>query len=122
MKVLALLLVSLGIAFAQTDTAQIKPSKKFWSLAGGLVISTVYDIETTEHCIDLRRCHEGFIAMRSFYGNGRGVAYGVNMGVDVGVIALSHALKRHSAKRWALPMWSGIAVHGADGTANLRFR
>lgn len=104
---------------------------KFWSLAAGLTASTIYDAEITfavlgntfEKDGKLYRVKERNSLMRPFVDSGRPATYAVQMAINTGIMYGAYELRKRGYKGWwLLPPISIIAIHGAAGSLNLRFK
>ena len=106
--------------------------KKFATVAGMLIGSTIVDVEGTFAVKNSLKNNPNFHfyeknpMLRPFINAGRPAAYAVLGGMNTGIIALSYKMKKNAnptmRRLWWLPLVGMTGGHIATGAANLRFR
>mgnify|MGYP001559649343 CR=1 FL=1 len=114
---------SASSSFAQQDVKII--DKKFLAVGAALVVSSVYDVETTKLCVNAKLCREASPIMAPFINSSRPAAYGYLAGLNSGSLYFAYHLKGHKNPRirrlwWVVPI-SQIVGHSLVGSFNLRF-
>jgi hypothetical protein len=95
----------------------------FWLIAGGVVTSSILDIESTftalERCNG--RCREGNPVMAPLVKAGRPLVYTSQMATNVAIISYSAWLKPRRPKSWWIPAVSVTAVHTVLAVRNTKW-
>lgn len=90
----------------------------FWIVQLANAGSAVFDVETTQHCINAGTCHEANPLMPSDPSK----AYAVNFGLTGAEGLASWWLHKNHDKKWWLPPVIGGSIHIAAGITNgIRF-
>ncbi len=89
----------------------------FWSLTGATVVTTVADIELTQHCIRAGTCQEGNPLLPS----DRKKVYAIQLPITIGVSYIGHRWHKDKFKYWWVPQAAVIAGHGVGIGFGLRF-
>lgn len=96
----------------------------FWLMAGGLTVSTAYDVETTFHGIKYSPgFHERTSGMKPFVAHGRAATYAVQVTTNVGMMYMTYQFKKskhqHIKKLWWIMPTLLTVGHTYYGTRNL---
>jgi hypothetical protein len=116
-----LILLTLGLPNARPEEKVV--DTKFIAVSSYLILTTVFDIETT-FAVIRNGGHEENPLMKPFAKN-RAYMYGVQLGIDALAIWLSYEMKgsKHKEFRkiwWVAPMIVGT-THGVMGGLNCRY-
>lgn len=134
------MIVILGVALilpcicaGQSDVLTYTPPAKekkvidttFITVSSYLVLTTIFDIETTFAAIRNSGGREANPLMRPFIKSGRPATYAIELGIDAVVIFIAYEIKKSKkidlAKTWWVsPMILGT-THGVCGGLNLRY-
>jgi len=122
--VLVFMIVGMMIA-AQTVTAQERKvvDKQFIAVSSFLVLSSIYDTETTFAALR-NGGYEKNPIMRPFVKSGRPATYAFQLGLDALAIFLSYEMKKSHSNIgkawWVLPTMMATG-HTVAGSLNLRY-
>lgn len=96
--------------------------RDFKLAAGALVLSSIFDAETTIAGIRSGRAHEANPLARSFVGDGnRAGTYAFVLAGDALVLAIAYRVKKRGDRRWWWLPAAATVAHVAAGGANVRF-
>lgn len=96
--------------------------RQFIVLSSALVLSSIYDAETTARGLEnCHTCREANPIAKPFTDMGRPGIYGFALATDAAMIFVAYRLKQRGSRWWWTPLVAGTVIHGAAGTANLRF-
>ena len=124
----SLLIPSLALAQGQgiekSDNDKVVDTK-FVLITSSLVVSTVFDVETTFAAIKNPNVREDNPIMRPFVNAGRPATYAFLGGVDTGIVYVSYRMKKSTNPTvrkiwWVIPIVA-TAGHALAGGFNLRF-
>lgn len=123
----AILLISAPVSAQETKKSGRTVDAKFMLVTGSLVVSTIFDIETTFAAIDNPDIpvYEGNPIMRPFINSGRPATYAFVGMVDAGIVYISYRMKKSADPDiqklwWVIPM-AATTGHTLAGGLNLRF-
>lgn len=117
-----LVLLTMALPHARADEKVI--DKNFIAVNSYLILTTVFDIETTFAVIH-NGGHEENALMKPFFNSGRPAVYALQLGIDALVIYLSYEMKKSKHKEfnqtwWVAPMVIGT-THNICAGLNLRY-
>ncbi|MBI2981998.1 MAG: hypothetical protein HYY44_06890, partial [Deltaproteobacteria bacterium] len=116
--VIGFLLLSMSSEI-QAEKSARTPDTTFWIVSAGLVMTTIYDLETTFWSLkNCDNCKEGNFLVAPLVNTGRPATYAVMMGVNAGLLYLSYRVKKQGSKLWWIGPAIGTAAHGVAGTLN----
>ena len=120
------LAIFISLSFPLSVAAEDKKiiDSQFLSASAYLIVTTVFDMETTFAAIH-NGAHEANPIMKPFVNSGRPATYGVELGLDALIIFMAYEMKKSKHKEFnhtwfVLPMAVGTA-HGIAGGLNMRY-
>lgn len=123
----AILLISAPASAQEVEESEKIVDTKFILVTGSLVVSTIFDIETTFAAINNSDVpvYEGNPIMRPFINSGRPATYAFVGLVDAGIVYISYRMKKSADPDiqkfwWVMPM-AATTGHTLAGGLNLRF-
>jgi len=117
-KILICLFILSSAAFAEDEKVW---DRKMTALTSAVIMSTVFDVETTFSAIKKPGVVEGNPLMRPIINAGRPATYAALGAIDLGVIYYSYTQKKGGRRMWWLPPLVTAASHAIAGSFNLRF-
>jgi len=89
----------------------------FWLLTATTIVTTVADIELTQHCIHAGTCREGNLLVPT----DRKKVYAIQLPLAIGISYLGYRWHKDDFKYWWVPQAAVIAGHGVGIGMGLRF-